>query len=364
VAIKVLIDGRKINDGGIGTYTKNLVRSLLLTKCCQVTLLLRSQSAVLPEIAAATQKIIYDAKPHSLSEIFLGPKLDLSNFDIFHAPHYNLPSGIALPTVTTIHDVIHLTHPSRFFLPLLARPLIKRAVRKSDLVLTVSETSAEELLRSGIVSKRPLVIPNGVDSFWSPDSNVVRAGARLLCLLSNLKPHKGHRDLLLAVKELLRQRPELRRDFKLQLVGQGVKQDQLLSEISELGLVDNIELLGTVGDKALRELYRSCSAVVIPSLLEGFGLPMLEAQACGAPVLVRPVPALTELLTAADVVCRDLSVSGLVAGLITILEQRREVDESLDARTRHLARFSLPVLGEQYLDCYQRVLGTAVRRAA
>lgn len=363
--IRVLIDARKLTDGGIGTYTGNLIEGLLASGECDLSILVRNSTIIPAHWGDRLRVIRYDAAPHSFSELFIGPKIIAADFDLFHAPHYNLPANISLPTVVTIHDLIHITNLGRAFLPWIARPLIARACRKSASVVTVSEASAQALVTHKFLNRAPDVIPNALDPFWKAPVNPSLSGAErpfFLTVLSNMKPHKGHRDLLLAFRDLLRQRSDLRQSLQLRIVGQGVERERLTTELSELALQDQVILEEYLPRERLRELYHQCRGVVIPSLLEGFGLPMLEAQASGAAVLIRPVTALQELVTAGDFVCTDMSIAALSRGMAELLTVEKPTDGSI--LERHLARFSLQHTTEQILGIYRGVLGREVRAAA
>ena len=137
--IRLLLDGRKLRDGGIGVYTENLIAGLLEVGGVSITVLYTDERCRTAPYASQVQWLWDPARPYSLDELFsLASRIDFSRFDIFHTPHYMLPYRIPIPTVVTVHDLIHITHPEKFWYPSVAKLLIRSAVRRADGVLAVS----------------------------------------------------------------------------------------------------------------------------------------------------------------------------------------------------------------------------------
>ncbi len=363
---RVLIDGRKLGDGGIGVYISNLVEGLVALGDVGVTVLSRRDRMSTLSCRDSIEWIFDGANPYSLDEYLLMPRrVDFSRYDIFHAPHYSLPFRIPIPTVVTIHDLIHIKHPERFFYPFIARPLIGSAVTRASAVIAVSRDTRDQVIsETRVLASKVRYIPNAIAPFLSiPETSTHDQGciapteAYFLAVISNTKPHKGVEDLLNAYRSFIERHQRVRRMERpptLKLVGFGaerVVREGLFQ--STLAGLTGVEILGAVDAKSLRSLYQGASALVVPSIAEGFCLPALEAQSVGTPVVCRPVPAIEELLTERDIIADDLSVRALEMALHEAAARERGNRECVEA---HLARFSLEAVATQTRALYQEVI--------
>lgn len=330
--IRVLLDARKLGDGGIGVYIENTINGLLDTSGISLTLLGRpdvicrydfsNKVSVLPDLSA----------PHSIDALFkLSSRIPWNRFDIYHSPHFIMPRGVPIPYVVTIHDLIHITSPERFYYPWIATPLIRSAIKNASKIVTVSETSKKEMLDvfGQDLEGRITVIPNALRESLenlsrSPEalSPVKSLPSRyILAVASNLKPHKGIRDLIDAFTEVTLTTGE---SLSLVIVGIGVKK----SERSNNHVIE----LGKVDDETLARLYANALALVVPSRVEGFCLPVIEAHAFGTPVVSRPVPAVLELLAPEDEVASSFSVPALSHAIKAVVSNPRRVRNRLPKR--------------------------------
>jgi len=209
---------------------------------------------------------------------------------LIHAHNYEvaLPALIAkaltgAPLVVTLH----LPAPEPY------RSLERRLLEAADAVVAVSRAVAGECLERNWQMSPPVVIQNGVDaSFYTPDKAVQRETGRLL-FAGRLSPQKGCDIALHALRELLPAFPGLR----LHVAGAGSWEQSYRNLARRFGLGDQVRWLGWLDPDALREEYRRCSAFLMPSRFEPFGLSALEAMACGAPVVASRVGGLPEFIT-------------------------------------------------------------------
>jgi glycosyltransferase involved in cell wall biosynthesis len=205
--------------------------------------------------------------------------------DVLHFPlTVTIPRGTGLPRVTSVLDLQHEVYPRFFSRTELAyrRFAYRAAATGSELVVTISEHAKETIVeRLGVPAGRVRVIYLGIDH------DRLRPGADrrepILVYPANGWPHKNHGRLLEAFALIRRDRPEVR----LILTGSGL--DRLPQQ-------EGVEIRGHVPRDELIHLYRTAEAVIFPSLYEGFGLPPLEAMACGCPVAASNVAALPEVL--------------------------------------------------------------------
>jgi len=299
--LSIAVDCRKINDGGIGTYLRNLLihwhragmpaRFFLFGKTADL------ENLNLPEDFA--EIIAFDYPKYSISEMlaFKTPLLKLKT-DLFFTPHYTLPFNIPCPSIVTIHDLIHLKLPVKFgYLGrTYARSIVGHACRKSHTILTDSQHSKNDISAAFPESsgKVRIVYP-GVDmaifkkypddrlSQFRIDKGMPRD---FVLYVGALKKHKNPKALVEIVNKLK----------SPMIIASG---DRDAYERHVRAYVDDGELLRLVEVKdelELALLYNSARVFIFPSLYEGFGLPPLEAMACGTPVVCSNRTSLPEVV--------------------------------------------------------------------
>lgn len=223
--------------------------------------------------------------------------------DVSFFPHYDVPLvQFPAPSLVTIHDLIHFQRPEDFprWKRVLGQVLMRKALEGATSVVTVSETSRHAICTwMPAVSDKVHVVRNGVGAEFRPLSAEERMAARrrwggiepfILCV----GPHKPHKNLAHAM-EVLTHLPATE-GWRLVLVGPSeADRNRLLASSGRRELGVRIVLTGRVSDEDLRSLYGLTRAVLVPSWLEGFGLPVIEARACGARVLAADLPWAREL---------------------------------------------------------------------
>lgn len=341
----VLIDARKIGDGGIGTYIVNVVEGLLRFSECRLTLLIFPNQE-LPKNWSEYQErlslMVTQSGLYSLRELFLLPReIDWGQINLFHSPHFTIPCYLPIPSVVTVHDLIQISHPERWFYPFVARLYLRNALRVASAIVTVSETTKRELLRQFPGYRGSIrVIPNA-----SPDEGELQrynpsTREYFLAVLSNNKPHKGIDRLLGAYSKLQQQLGARCPD--LVLVGAGTVDLSDAPGIYCRGVVDPVEL---------NQLYAEAIGLVVASTVEGFCLPVIEARLRGTPTISTPVPAVMEILGPSDVVSRDFSVDAMAGALFNFYGQK----DSLPV-PRLDAKFRLNAVTSQIVGVYEEVL--------
>ena len=369
--LRVLIDGRKLGHGGIGVYTENLLRSFNANTRLQLSVIVSPQAKKQFPWLSAFQCIQDDCKLYSVDELIFFPKrISLHNFDVFHIPHFTLPFGVHIPTVVTVHDLIHVTHPARPYYPFVTRRLLRSVVRRAAGVVTVSDASRKEILKlCPAYADKVVTVSNGLDPTFCRDATLPKPSSRqipapyLLAVLSNLKPHKGVGDLIGAF-HLLRKRSQaapyllLPRDLKLVIAGLGVEERAKLRHvIGTNGGSADIHFIGAVPKEELITLYQGALALVVSSHAEGFCLPALEAKALGTPVVSRPVLAVLEILGAEDTVCKDFSLEALADGMIAQVLRGLDGEGPPAVVARDIqARFSRERVSAELLAVYENVV--------
>lgn len=366
--LRLLLDARKLGDGGIGVYVDNLIQGLSGIDAVDLTLLVKPGADDYFSLPSAAKRVYDPSRCYSLDElVLLGRRLKVSNFDLFHTPHYVLPYGISIPSVVTVHDLIHIDYPERFFYPWVARSLIRSSVARADAVLAVSRATQRAVIDLTHASEEKITfIPNAIAPYLlQPNAGSVRdlpsavqgVGQYFLAVISNVKPHKAPGDLLRAFQAFTEHqmwRGVSATAPKLVLVGYGCGDLEHSSTLANLAReTESVLVLGAVSSGELSALYSKAAAVVIPSLAEGFCLPALEAQARGTPVVCRPIDALKELATERDVVAADMSIDALARAMKLGLERATVFGRAPFAN--HLELYSPSRIAERVYSVYDKV---------
>jgi glycosyltransferase involved in cell wall biosynthesis len=258
--------------------------------------------------------------------------------DLVHSLGYLAPAGLRVPSVVTVLDMIHYIHPEQIEPMKLAlwRVLFPLSLRRARRILAISESVKRDIVRF-FPSAGPKVtsIPLGVDpELFSPGELGPRTADEppFVLAVASAAPHKNVDGLLRAFALATHGMPELR----LRLVGMRTPTTESLGRLAEaLGVGDRVEFTGRVEDAALAELYRRAAVMVFPSRYEGFGLPALEAMACGCPVIASNRASVPEVVGDAAVQVDPDDVEAMAAALRRVLGSAALRD---DLRCRGLAR--------------------------
>ena len=363
---RVLLDARKIFDGGIGVYTRNILAAC--SELAQYTLLVNpgQQEQIARRKYPWYDRVDFLSDP---SKIFswddyykLASRIPQQHFDFYHNPYFTLPRGMKIPSIITIHDLIQITNPEKFYYPFAAKLMLGNNIKRSDAVLTVSQTSAKILKNSFLkqlkVEGKLSVIPNALsEDFTKPASRDTRlnAGAHyLLGVFSNLKPHKCLSELLSAFEQLKTQNGSVPKGLKLVLAGLGIaditKDSKLFSMVAKN---PDIILLGKVSDSELASLYAGADALILSSKQEGFCLPVIQAHAQGTSVIARPVDAIKELISDQDYLASDFSEEALMEAVRKMYKEQDTFNhpELLEG----LAEYQLECQSGKYISIYQNL---------
>jgi glycosyltransferase involved in cell wall biosynthesis len=298
--------------------------------------------------------------------------------DLFHAPHYVVPLYCPAPAVVTVHDCIHLLFPQylprRRFAQQYASYMMGAAVRKSALVFTVSEASKADILRfyPATDPDRVHVVPNAIDAALLEDPGEAehervreryQIRGRFVLYAGNIKPHKNL-DRLIEAFGLLKQRPG-HDDLKLLIIGDEVSRyGSLRRRVETGGLRADVRFFGFVPDHTLAALYRMAAVFAFPSLYEGFGLPPLEAMACGTPVVTSRISSLPEVVGDAAVLIDPYSVPDIAEGLERVLGDEALRADLISKGRARAASFSWERSVKAIHSGYMKVLGLPVAALA
>jgi glycosyltransferase involved in cell wall biosynthesis len=218
--------------------------------------------------------------------------------DLFFSPGYNTPLFGSAHFMFTIHDLSHVYCPenSSALIRLYYATVLKRACHRAARILTVSEFTRGQIARwSGVSESKIVNVGCGVDPAYHPDGETYGLPFSYLLSVSNRKRHKNEFRMVESFA-----RAGL--DPRIHLVFTGACTDRLTDWIEHNQVTSRIDFLGPVAERRLPSLYRGALALVFTSLYEGFGLPLLEAMACGTPVVTSNVTAMPEVAGGAAMV--------------------------------------------------------------
>ncbi len=290
--MKIVLDARKYFDYGIGTYIQNLVPYI-----CQrsdLTMILAPEDLDRVKVSESVHIVVDSSKKYSLRELWsIAKTANALNADIFHAPHYTLPYGLKIPSITTIHDVLHIRGRQYYskVQSMYAKIIIEHACKISNAIIVDSIFTRNELCELCNVDENKVkVVYLGVSEVFEDkvlESKVEEFKQKkniqypAILYTGGLKPHKNVKILIQAFA-LLKQKKELH----LLFAGESILKNPFLMEIiRKEGVSEQIIELGQLSKKELAIAYRVATVVVLPSLYEGFGLSMLEAMASGTPAV-------------------------------------------------------------------------------
>jgi glycosyltransferase involved in cell wall biosynthesis len=239
---------------------------------------------------------------------------------------------------------------------------VRRAVREADAIIAVSETTARDLVTlAGAPPERVHVVYEAPDPDLGPmpaDEAALLVRERYglerpyILFVGTLEPRKNLPVLVQAIALLRREIP-----VRLAIAGgRGWLSDEVFGTVRRLALADGVLFLGEVSPAHLRPLYCAAEALALPSLYEGFGLPPLEAMACGTPVVVSDAGALPEVVGDAAVLVRPTDPNDIAEGLGWVLGNRPYREALIQRGFARAAGFSWARAARETLSIYERVL--------
>jgi glycosyltransferase involved in cell wall biosynthesis len=265
----IYADQRWIGDHGIGRFARNVLADL---DYCPVPL------------------VSHPAAP--LDAWRLARALSgVTRNDLFFSPGYNTPLYCASPFVFTICDLSHIYCPENtsLMIRLYYATIAKRAAQRAERILTISEFTRTQIVEwSGIPAEKIFNVGCGVDAAYHPGEDVYGLPFPYLLCVSNRKRHKNEFRVVEAFA-----RTGMASEIKLVFTGEPTA--ELTYSIRRHHMTEQVHFVGRVPEEKLPSLYRGAEALVFPSLYEGFGLPLLEAMACGTPTVTSNTTALPEV---------------------------------------------------------------------
>lgn len=334
---------------GVGNYIRNLIQSLAIMDQTHEYLLFVS-CANARHVAGLGRNFRYKFVPSNRlrrlawEQMGLVSELRRENIDVFHGPMFITPLRKQCAYVTSMLDMTFFLSPERH--TLMKRLYFQRMTpviaRKADAILAISESTKRDIVTLlGIDARKVTVTPLGVSTAFRPitdEGELARVRTRyrlpnsLILYVGLIEPRKNLETLVRAFES----DPQLNREHHLVLAGNlGWGYEALLSKIKASPVRDRIHLPGYVADDDLPSLYCLATVFVYPSLYEGFGLPVLEAMACGRPVVSSNVSSIPEIVGDAGTLVDPADRDALVCAIREIVHNRGFASQlGLRARAR------------------------------
>ncbi len=379
--LTVGVDGRCLagRPTGVGRYLRNLLREMTdLEPGVRFRLYLprngdhgldgtKVESVVLGLPSGPLDNVM------TWSHLRLPAHLLRSPVDLLHCPFYTLPVLCPTPAIVTIHDITFDLHPEWFTrrARLAFRGFAAASARKAGHVLTVSECSRRDIIaRYGVPAERVTAAPLAPDPEFRPIRDPVEL-ARILgryrledpyvLHVGSITPRRNIGRLLDAFAAARREH----RNLTLMLAGKVEPPSGPVEiDIRRRGLEGAVRVGGYVDPGDLPGLYSAARALVYPSLYEGFGLPVLEAMACGLPVLASNTSCFPEVVGDAGILVDPSDTRSIAEGLSALLSDTARAGELRGRGLARAAKFTWTLAAKETLSAYRKVLASAGKAAA
>jgi glycosyltransferase involved in cell wall biosynthesis len=364
--MRVGIDARLVyySQAGIGQYILHLVNGLAQVDDENEYVLLQSRKddRTILEQPNFRRISLWTPSHHRLERYSLNVELMRLGLDVLHSPDFIPPHRPNCKSVITVHDLAFLLYP-HFLTRESARYYghIDQAVRWTDHIISVSESTKRDTMQHlGVPEEKITVVYEAANPIFRPiDRDEAREQVRnrhgldgpFILFVSTIEPRKNVPTLLRAIWQLIECYKE---DVHLVLAGgKGWLFEDAFAIVEELKLDDRVHFVGRVSSEDLLYLYNAAEMLAHPAFYEGFGLPPLEAMACGLPVVVSNVASLPEVVGDAGLLIDPHGVDELTVSMWRILNDSELAQELREKGLRQAARFSWERAARETLAIYK-----------
>ncbi|MFN3604859.1 MAG: glycosyltransferase family 4 protein [Leptonema sp. (in: bacteria)] len=358
---RIIYDARMLGYSGIGNHIEETLKILLKRKDFEFFLIGNKEQ--IHKFFPKWEKILeFNAPIYSIQEQLFFPKI---KGGIYHIPHYNAPIFFLNRSLVVVHDLIHLDSEEfnkphyRFY----AKFLLKNITQKAKYIITVSNYTKKRLLEAFPNTKAKVeTIYNGINlkTYYPATKSEIdnfkgkyQLPKNFLLVVGIGKKHKNLDTLILALKELWNKRSI---EESLVIAGTNAKIPEYVKSIITEEIQNKIIFLPTLKKNDLRILYSSAKCFVMPSKLEGFGFPLLEAMACGTPTISSRATSLPEIAGDATLYFDPYSIKEIQNAIVKILENSKLRNELIKKGKERVKLFSWNESIKQLIKIYQTIL--------
>ncbi|MBV8194161.1 MAG: glycosyltransferase family 4 protein [Candidatus Dormibacteraeota bacterium] len=378
-ALRFLLDGRPLRGPsavrGIGSYERGLLAGLSQIGAARNTGLILAAQQPLPEdaarfgiqIAAPRIATFHPTLQPVLDPLLLSAALRRVRPALYHGVEWGQPLRTTVPVVVTVHDLIPFVFPSDYPWVRRSRVPALHLLRHAARVITPSEATARDVVRYAHVdSDRIAVVTEGIDPAFQPvaDDRVTQMRRELgiprpYVLSVGTFDARKRIDLLAECFARIRSA----HDVDLVIAGdQGTFAGRVTAALTNRNVAGNTHLVGRVGVETLVSLYSGAKLLLFASAYEGFGLPPLEAMACGTEVVMFANSSLTEVAGPAVVVRPDGDATALARAACDVLATSPARKEERQKRTEWAARFTWPAAAARTVEVYETAIAEQGKR--
>ncbi len=382
--LRIVLDARHIQNFGVGTYIRNLVRALAgIDQVNHYTLVThRDNLSELAGLPSNFEPTAYDRPDTHIRDHIEFPLL-LRRFsaDLYHVPLYNVPFWMPRPYVVTVHDLSALLYARRRnWRSQLELYQVRRGLLRAEKVIAVSAATRRDVTNIlGVPPEKVRKIYNAPDPRFlelTPGAGAHDSESRreyrqqileryqinypFILYVGNIRPQKNIPRLVEAFAFLrghLAESDHLS-DLRLIIIGDEISRYPAVRlAVMQSRVEDSVRFLGFVPIDTLRVFYEAASVFAFPSLYEGFGLPPLEAMAAGTPVVTSNVSALPEVVGNAAVLVNPENVFDIARGLKDALLDEKLSREMITRGYEQVKRFNWEKTARQVLETYEETAG-------
>ena len=360
------IDGRMLYNSGIGRCLREILKEIvIIDKNIKVFLYCQfaDYERFINEYSINSEQVSFknnNSSIYSIKEQLLGSLISIKNTDngIFYYPHYNLPYIIPKNSVFTIHDFTQFKFPEYFGKSRIrfAKFILNNAVKKARKIIVVSNATALDFYKYFPEFKAKVeVVHNGLsDKFRKLGEQeksifLKRTGlVKYILFIGNNKSHKNIQGLVEAFVEVKKEFEEL----KLLIISNGFEPKNIYSEKI---IRDDIIVINNVSDEELVYYYNCACMLVLPSFYEGFGLPIIEAMACGCPVVASDLSSLPEICGDAAVLVNPYNNKNIAEGIKILIKDTGFKNTIIEKGYVRSQEFSWNKTASKYLKIFEKL---------
>ena len=378
--MRICLDARVIIDKltGLGNYTYNLVKHLLMldSENEYIVLINRSLTDQHPikhlEQKNLTKRFVQIPEVTPQQQVMVPFELLKQKPDIYHYPNFDLPVFQPYNSIFTVHDLTYLKHDDlymngRWIKNFYTKAIMSLAARKSKKIIAVSASTKSDLLEILKVPEHKVdVIHEGLDEIYFNGSLsntrsdffnknfALNDGAEYFLFIGERRPHKNLVRLIEAFFIFKQRAPN-----KIKLVIGGKKYasyDEPERKVQELNLTNEVIFLGYIPEDDLQLLYKNARCFIFISIYEGFGIPILEAMACGTPIITSNISAMPEVAGEAALTVNPYNVDEIAEVMHQITCDSNMSQRLVDTGLKRVKNFSWNNAAEKTLELYEGIV--------